>query len=45
MLATDCMSVSPPPPPNSYIEILTLNVMGLIGEAFRGLLGHEDGAP
>ena len=30
-------------PPNSYTEILTLNEMGSIGGAFKGLLGQEGG--
>ena len=28
---------------NSYVEILTLNVMGLTGRAFERWLGHENG--
>ena len=38
---TECLY---PSPPNSYVEILTLNVKVFGGWAFGRKLGHEDGA-
>ena len=41
LLWTECLCL---PTPNSYVEILTPNVMVLGGEGFGRRLGHEGGA-